>query len=111
MGHKINPNGFRIGISKDWSSRWYLDKKSVAPAILADRKIRKFLTGKFEQAGLRSIEIERSLNEVAIFVKVSRPGVVIGRGGAGAEEVKEQLKKIVQGKLSLTVEEVKKAEK
>lgn len=110
MGHKINPNGFRLGITKDWSSRWYLNKKAIAPAIVEDRKIRKFMTAKFEQAGIKCIDIERSLNEVNIFVKVSKPGVVIGKGGAGTEELREQLRKFVKGKISVTVEEVKNAE-
>ena len=110
MGHKINPNGFRIGITKDWTSRWYLGKKAFGPALLEDQKIRKFLTKKFETAGVKSVEIERSLNEVSVVAKVSKPGVVIGRGGAGVDEVRDELKKITQVKTSLTVEEVKNAE-
>ena len=110
MGHKINPNGFRIGITKDWVSRWYLTKKSIAQALLEDQKIRKFLTKRFESAGVKSVEIERSLNDVNVLVKVSKPGVVIGRGGVGVDEVREELKKITNSKTSLTVEEVKNAE-
>lgn len=110
MGHKINPNGFRIGITKDWTSRWYLNKKAVAGALLEDQKIRKFLTKRFETAGVKSVEIERSLNEVSVIAKVSKPGVVIGRGGAGVDEVRDELKKITNIKTSLTVEEVKNAE-
>ncbi len=110
MGHKINPNGFRIGITKDWVSRWYLTKKSIAQALLEDQKIRKFLTKRFESAGVKSVEIERSLNDVNVLVKVSKPGVVIGRGGAGVDEVREELKKITNSKTSLTVEEIKNAE-
>lgn len=110
MGHKINPNAFRLGITKDWNSRWYLSKKAIAPALLEDQKIRKFLTKKFETAGVKCIEIERSLNEVSVIAKVSKPGVVIGRGGAGVDEVREELKKITNIKTNLTVEEVKNAE-
>ena len=110
MGHKINPNGFRIGITKDWVSRWYLTKKSIAQALLEDQKIRKFLTKRFESAGVKSVEIERSLNDVNVLVKVSKPGVVIGRGGVGVDEVREELKKITNSKTSLTVEEIKNAE-
>lgn len=110
MGHKINPNGFRVGITKDWVSRWYLNKKSVAGALLEDQKIRKFLTKRFEAAGVKCVEIERSVNDVNIIAKVSKPGMVIGRGGAGVDEVREELKKITNCKTSLTVEEVKNAE-
>lgn len=110
MGHKINPTGFRIGINKDWTSRWYLSKKAVAPALLEDFTIRKFLTKRFETAGVKCIEIDRSLNDVAVTARVSKPGVVIGRGGAGVDEVRDELKKITKVKTSLTVEEVKNAE-
>jgi len=110
MGKKINPNGFRVGISKDWTSRWYLSKKATAPAVLEDYKIRKFLTKRFEVAGVKSIEIERSLNDITVTAKVSKPGVVIGKGGAGVDEVREELRKLTKSKTSLTVEEVKNAE-
>ncbi len=110
MGHKINPNGFRVGITKDWTSRWYLSKKATAPALLEDHAIRKFLTKRFETAGVKTIEIERSLNEVNVIAKVSKPGVVIGRGGAGVDEVREELKRLTKSKTNLTVEEVKNAE-
>jgi small subunit ribosomal protein S3 len=110
MGHKVNPTGFRMGITKDWVSRWYLTKKSVAGALLEDQRLRKFLTKRFELAGVKSVEIERSLNDVTVLVKVAKPGVVIGRGGAGVDEVREEIKKITNSKTSLTVEEVKNAE-
>jgi small subunit ribosomal protein S3 len=99
-----------MGITKDWVSRWYLTKKSVAAALLEDQRIRKYLTKRFELAGVKCIEIERSLNDVNVLVKVSKPGVVIGRGGAGVDEVREELKKLTASKASLTVEEVKNAE-
>jgi len=107
MGQKINPLGFRIGVSKDWSSRWYADKKSRAASLFEDYKIRKFLMNKYEAAGVKSVEIERSLNELSITVKVSRPGIVIGKGGIEATNTKNELKKLTKSKISLTVEEVK----
>lgn len=107
MGQKINPIGFRVGITKDWSSRWYSDKKSYADLALEDVKIRHFLTDKFSQAGLKNIDIERSVNEVNIAVRVSKPGLVIGRGGIGVEEVEKELKKITKSKIKLTAEEIK----
>ena len=107
MGQKINPTGFRIGISKSWTSRWFADKKGYADLAYEDYKIRELLEKKYETAGLKSIEIERSVNEISIIVKVSRPGIVIGKGGVGAESVKNELQKITDSKISLTVEEVK----
>ncbi|MEK7595906.1 MAG: 30S ribosomal protein S3 [Patescibacteria group bacterium] len=107
MGHKIHPIGLRIGISQDWRSRWFSDKKSYSKNALEDYNIRKYLKEKLKIAGLKVIEIERSVNELNIVVKVSRPGVVIGRGGAGAELLKEGLKKFSSSKLQFSVEEVK----
>lgn len=107
MGQKINPIGFRVGITKNWTSRWYADKRSYGDLALEDIKIRKLLKKRFETAGVKEIIIERSTNEVKITIKVSKPGVVIGKGGAGVTEVQEDLKKITKAKISLTAEEVK----
>ena len=107
MGQKVNPIGFRVGISKDWSSRWFAGKKDYADFALEDLRIRQILKKKFELAGIKSVDIERSLNEITIVVKVSKPGMVIGKGGLLAEEAKELLKKATKSKISLNVEEVK----
>ena len=110
MGQKVNPYGYRLGISKDWMSRWYADKKQYGNLILEDLKIRKYLEKKFEMAGVKSIEIERSVNEINIIVKVAKPGVVIGKGGSGVEDAEKELKKITKAKIRLTAEEVKNPE-
>lgn len=110
MGHKINPTGFRMGITEDWRSKWYADKKQYSKNVLEDFKIRKYLGEKLTGAGLKVVEIERSVNELTVTVKVSKPGVVIGRGGAGAEAIKDELKKISPSKMSFNVEEVRNAE-
>jgi len=107
MGQKINPTGFRIGITKDWYSKWFADKKSYADLALEDMRIRKFLKEKFDLAGLKEVIIERSVNEISIIVRVSKPGLVIGRGGSGVEEVEKELKNITKSKIKLTAEEVK----
>jgi len=107
MGQKINPFGFRLGISKDWTSRWSTNKKEYPKLLLEDYKIREFLTGKLEIAGLKSINIERSVNEVKIFLKVSKPGIVIGRAGSGIEALEKELKNFTNSKLKITVEEIK----
>lgn len=107
MGQKINPTGYRLGITKDWSSRWYANKASYADMALEDIKIRKFLKEKLDQAGLKVVEIERTENEVSIILKVSKPGMVIGKGGTGVEELEKSLKKITKAKVKITAEEVK----
>ena len=83
MGQKINPIGYRLGISKNWNSRWFSSKKDYADLLLEDKKIRDILNDKLSTAGLKDVEIERTENEVNILIKVSKPGVVIGRGGTG----------------------------
>jgi small subunit ribosomal protein S3 len=107
MGQKIHPFGFRLGISKDWKSRWFAKGNTYADLALEDFEIRKFLKQRFSTAGLKSIDIERSMNEVSITVAVSKPGIVIGRGGSGIEEVERDLKKITKSKIKLTAVEVK----
>lgn len=107
MGQKINPFGFRVGISKDWRSRWFADKRHYAKYVVEDKKIRDYLNKNFETAGIKDIQIERSTNEVNIKIRVSRPGVVIGKGGAGVTEAQEKIKEFTDAKISLTAEEIK----
>ncbi|OGC70062.1 30S ribosomal protein S3 [candidate division WWE3 bacterium RIFOXYC1_FULL_39_7] len=107
MGQKIHPTGYRLGISKDWSSRWFADKSNYADKAFEDLKIRKFLTDKLSQAGLKAVEIERTENEMNIFIKVSKPGLVIGKGGAGVEVLEKELKNLTNSKIKITAEEIK----
>jgi small subunit ribosomal protein S3 len=110
MGQKINPTGFRVGISKNWSSRWFSSKKEYANLLIEDKKIRDYLNVKLNMAGLKNVEIERTENEINILIKVSKPGVVIGRGGTGVEEIEKEIKKITRGKVKITAEGVKSSE-
>jgi small subunit ribosomal protein S3 len=107
MGQKIHPIGYRVGITRDWVSRWYADKTVYAQRAIEDIKIRRFLQGKLSTAGLKIIEIERTENELNIVIKVSKPGLVIGRGGAGVESLEKELKKITSAKIKITAEEGK----
>lgn len=107
MGQKIHPNGFRVGISKDWKSRWFGDKKSFKQFVFEDYMIREFLKSKLSTAGLETIEIERNANDARVTIKVSKPGLVIGRGGSGIELLEKELRGVVKSKVKLTVEEVK----
>jgi len=110
MGQKINPIGYRLGISKNWSSRWFASKKDYADLVLEDRKIRELLKDRLSLAGLKSIEIERTENEINVLMKVSKPGVVIGKGGTGVEELEKEIKKITKGKVKITAEGIRSAE-
>lgn len=110
MGQKINPIGYRVGISKNWSSRWFSSKKDYANLLIEDKKIRDFLNERLSTAGLKNIEIERTENEISILIKVSKPGVVIGRGGTGVEEIEKEIKKITRGKVKITAEGIKSSE-
>ncbi len=96
MGQKINPKGFRIGTVFNWGSRWFADKKNYKELVYQDAKIRSFLTAKLRPAGLAQIVIERSINKIKLTLFVSRPGVVIGRGGSGLEELKKLIERHIR---------------
>lgn len=96
MGQKVNPIGFRIAASRDWKSRWFAGKKDYSKQVLEDVKIRQFLGQRLKLAGLVRVEIERLVSKVKIIVHVTRPGVVIGRGGTGLEELKKELSSLVK---------------
>lgn len=107
MGHKTQPEGFRLVVSKNWHSVWFAPKDM--PALLKqDENIRKFLKEKVGPAGIDEIRILRSINAVEIDLKVARPGLVIGRGGAMIEALKKELDTMIGGKVRLNVQEVTK---
>jgi len=111
MGQKVHPISFRTGINKDWSSRWFSRDADYKNLLAEDRATREFLDTRLKPAGLSKIEIERSFDKRTITVFVSRPGIVIGRGGTGLEETKKQLMKKLklkdEGKMEFRVEEIK----
>ncbi len=111
MGQKVNPIGFRTGGIYTWSSRWFAKKGDFAKYLLEDNKIRKYLMEKLRNAGVSKIEIERFFDKRTITVHVSRPGIAIGRGGSGAEQIKSELiskfKIKDAGKLEIKFEEIK----
>jgi len=112
MGQKTNPNGFRFGVYKNWQSIWFSQDKKVLPTYVAeDQKIRKYLMKKLAGAGIANVAIERSFGNIKIIVFISRPGVVIGKGGAGIALLREELKKLTPSKVDLAVEEIKEIEK
>lgn len=95
MGQKINPKGFRIGTTFTWGSRWFADDRRYKDLLLKDFHLRELLYSRLKPAGLADVEIERSINKVKIILHVSRPGVVIGRGGSGLEELKKYIETLV----------------
>jgi len=95
MGHKVHPFVFRIGIVTNWKSRWF-SNKNYKEFLEQDVRLREFITKKLDKAGINKIEIERSVNSINVIVQTARPGLVIGRGGSGAEELKKEIKKVIQ---------------
>jgi small subunit ribosomal protein S3 len=96
MGQKINPKGFRVGTVFTWGSRWFADNKHYKDLVYEDVKLREVLHAKLKPAGLAQIVIERSINKIKVTLFVSRPGVVIGRGGSGLEELKKYIEKQIR---------------
>ena len=107
MGQKVSPGGLRIGINKDWESKWYANNKDFSKFLNNDVKIRKFLEKKFKAAGIAQIVIERKQTKAEVIMYVSKPGLVIGQNGAEIEAVKKELTKLVKEDLQISVVEVK----
>lgn len=111
MGQKVNPIGFRVGTLYTWSSKWFAKGSTYVDYLMEDRLIRLFLLSKLKNAGIAKVEIERAFDKRTVIVHVSRPGVAIGRGGSGIEQLKiDLLKKLKikeQGKLEIKFEEIK----
>lgn len=106
MGQKVNPEGFRLGIVKDWKSRWY-EEKDYALRLQEDLKIRNFIKEKFKRANISKIMIERAVNKVRVNIFAARPGIIIGRKGEAIEKTREELERlIIDGKVFLNVEEI-----
>ena len=107
MGQKVHPNGLRVGVIKDWNSRWYADDKNFSDYLVEDYKIRKFVKSKLFVSGISKIEIERTAKFVKVNVYTAKPGLVIGKGGNLAEELKKQLSKMIGKDVNLNIVEVK----
>jgi small subunit ribosomal protein S3 len=108
MGQKINPHGLRIGIIKDWDTKWYADKKNYSKYLIEDKKIRDFLKKECFAAGVSRILIERKGDEkTSITIRTAKPGVIIGRQGAGIEEIKKKLTEKFNRQLFIDIQEIK----
>ncbi len=109
MGQKTNPIGFRLGVIRGWDSNWYTDG-SYANKLVEDDQIRKYLQARLKRAGLSRVVIERTPKRVIITLHTSRPGVVIGRGGAEVEKLREELKKLTEKDIQININEIKRPE-
>ena len=107
MGQKVNPHGLRVGVIKDWDSRWYASDEKVGDLIVEDQKIRKYLKKTLYGAGVPKIEIERSADTVTVYLHCARPGVVIGKGGEQIEQYRQNVEKLIGKKVKLNIVEVK----
>lgn len=110
MGQKINPNGMRIGINKDWISRWFVGVKNIPAMIVEDKKIRDFIKKQINKAAVSKIEIERRGGKVYVFVHCAKPGIVIGRAGSGIEKLKKECSNLTKSQIVINVMEIKRAD-
>ena len=111
MGQKVNPHGLRVGVIKDWDSRWYAEGRDFADNLVEDYNIRKFLKKKLEPAGISKIEIERTADRVRVIIYTAKPGVVIGRGGSEIDKLKAEVQKYTKNKLFVDIKEIKRPDR
>lgn len=107
MGQKVNPHGLRVGIIRNWDSRWFARDDLFGDLVVEDAKIRKFIKSKIANAGIPKIEIERTADRVRIIVHCARPGTVIGKGGAEIEKLRQSIEKLIKKPVALTIAEEK----
>ena len=110
MGQKVNPHGLRVGVIKDWDSRWYAES-DFADNLVEDYEIRTYLKKKLYSAGISKIEIERASDRVKVIIHTAKPGIVIGKGGAEIEKLKAEVQKFTEKKLFVDIKEVKRPDK
>jgi len=110
MGQKVNPHGLRVGVIKDWDSKWYAEA-DFADNLVEDYAIRKFLKKKLYSAGISNIEIERASDRVKVVIHTAKPGVVIGKGGSEIEKIKAEVQKLTDKKLFVDIKEIKRPDK
>ena len=111
MGQKVNPHGLRVGVIKDWDSKWYADKANFADCLAEDNQVRTFVKKKLYAAGISKVLIERAAeNKIKVIVLTARPGMVIGRAGDGIDEIKNAVAKMTGKEVTISIEEIKRAE-
>ena len=106
MGQKVNPHGLRVGVIKDWDSRWFAKDEDFGDTLVSDYNLRKYLKEKLQAAGVPKIEIERTANRVRVLIHCAKPGFVIGKGGTEIEKLRQEIEKFVGEPVSVNVAEV-----
>ena len=109
MGQKVHPTGFRLGVIRSWDSRWFREK-GYSEWLIEDMSIRKFIAKRLRNAGISRVDIERAANKCKVNVHTARPGIVIGKKGAGIEQLKKDLQKLSKNEIFLNIHEIRKAE-
>jgi small subunit ribosomal protein S3 len=109
MGHKVHPNGFRLGVSRTWNAKWYADR-DYTDLLKEDMRIRKLVTGRLANASVSLVEIERGINHVTVTVHTAKPGIVIGKGGANVEALRQQVGRLTTRKVKLEIKEIRQPE-
>ena len=107
MGQKVNPNGFRVGVIRDWNTRWYASKKEFSDFLIEDKKIREHLKKAHYAAGVSKIDIERAAGKVTVSIHTARPGVLIGKGGVGVDAIKADVTALIGKPVNVNIMEVK----
>lgn len=110
MGQKVNPNGLRLGINKDWEAKWYANGNDFSKVLLKDIKIREYLENNLKNAGIAKVEIERTAKKCEVVIHTSKPGVMIGHGGEEIENLKKQLSKVADENVQISIVDIKKAD-
>jgi small subunit ribosomal protein S3 len=110
VGQKVNPKGLRIGIIRDWDSKWFADKKNYSNLLVEDVKIRKYIKKKLYAAGISRVQIERAANRLKVSIHTAKPGIVIGRGGTEVEHLRKDLEKLTGKQVNVNIVEIKQAE-
>jgi small subunit ribosomal protein S3 len=110
MGHKVHPNGFRLGVYRNWESKWFATDKEFSALLLEDVKLRKMLFARLKNAGVARIETERSSSALTITLHTAKPGIVIGKGGTSVDQLRDELEKMTRKRVRVTIQEIKKPE-
>ncbi len=111
MGQKVNPHGLRVGVIKDWDSKWYAEKADFGDSLVEDYNIRTYLKKKLYSAGVSKIEIERASERLKVIIHTAKPGVIIGKGGQEIEKLKADVQKFTAKKLLIDIKEIKRPDK
>ncbi len=107
MGQKVNPHGLRVGVIKDWNSKWFADKKDFGDLLVEDHKIREYVKKTQFEAGVAKIDVERTLNRVKVTIYTAKPGMVIGKAGAGVDKLRADIEKLTNKQAIVNVEEIR----